>query len=196
MRRIWLGKEYANLYDERESSLMMAKQTILVPVVIAVLFALAPGAAAESAGAGLADLTGPTDLKEPEGHASPQESTSTSAEPAESAVGSQEILPERLFRARLSGSLCASCLKHLQVKLNEVKGVKRASVFRAEKPANARTEPRYAHVEVLYSPDLLNRQRIRKIIERSDFAVRKEHDEEVRSRPLSSVGDRKDSPMA
>jgi hypothetical protein len=83
----------------------------------------------------------------------------------------------RVLTARLKGSLCVSCLYHLEKKIQELGGVKSARVIRPPKNAvTGANERAYAQVQIVYQPSKLNPKKIRQFVQRNDFGIRDEKD--------------------
>lgn len=83
----------------------------------------------------------------------------------------------RVLTARLKGSLCVSCLFHLEKKIQELAGVKSARVIRPPKSVGTEAgEKAYAQVQIIYLPSKTNPKKIRKFVQRNDFGMRDEND--------------------
>lgn len=115
---------------------------------------------------------------EPAREAVTESSTGEKTGNSEETGGSQAAKRERVLTAQLRGSLCLSCLIQLEKKLQSTSGVKSARVIRwPMKASKVDKEPSHARVEIVYRAGELNQKRIRKIIQRSDFDIRREKDE-------------------
>lgn len=136
--------------------------------------AVSPSAAAqEAANKAVVDAATGGDL-EPELRTTPLKDTALEAQ-LTALKGQPENL--RVMRARLKGSLCVSCLMHLEKKVREQDGIKYARVIRpAPNGGPVVYEPRYAQIEIIYLMDKLNPKKLKKVIERNDFGIRDEKD--------------------
>jgi|AGTN01.2.fsa_nt_gi hypothetical protein len=86
----------------------------------------------------------------------------------------------RIYTSRLYGSLCASCLKHLNDELNKRRGVFESTIERAVKKEAHDGEPatyeKWANAKVVYDASKLSKDDITKRIKESDFIVRRVED--------------------
>lgn len=86
----------------------------------------------------------------------------------------------RTYTARLYGSLCVSCLKHLNSELNKRSGVFESVIDRAvKKEANdgrPATYEKWANAKVIYDASKVSKDDITKRIKQSDFIVRRVED--------------------
>lgn len=86
----------------------------------------------------------------------------------------------RIYTARLYGSLCVSCLKHLNDDLNKKTGIFESTIDRAVKKEAHDGEPttyqRWANAKVVYDASKLSKDDITKRMRQSDFIVRRVED--------------------
>lgn len=86
----------------------------------------------------------------------------------------------RTYTARLYGSLCLSCLKHLNSELNKRRGVFESVIDRAVKKeaddGRPATYEKWANAKVIYDASKISKDDITKRIKQSDFIVRRVED--------------------
>jgi hypothetical protein len=101
---------------------------------------------------------------------------------ADEAKRSSQPGSHRIFTARLYGSLCTSCLKHLNDVLKKKEGVLEAIVSRPVKKEAQDGQPpvfeKWATVKVEYEPSKISKEDITKRLKQSDFIVRRAEDVE------------------
>jgi hypothetical protein len=86
----------------------------------------------------------------------------------------------RVLTARLKGSLCVSCLFHLERKIQALEGVTSAHIIRPAKVVDPVAEhPAHAQVQIVYNASKWNPKSIRSFIHRNDFDIKDEQDIEL-----------------
>ena len=95
-------------------------------------------------------------------------------------AGSSSSERSRVLTARLKGSLCVSCLFHLERKIQALEGVTSAHIIRPAKVVDPVAEhPAYAQVQIIYNASKWNPKSIRSFIHRNDFDIKDEQDIEL-----------------
>lgn len=103
------------------------------------------------------------------------------AEKSDDSVGKKDVAEgRRTYTARLYGSLCVSCMKHLNDDLNKSKGVFESTIERPVKKEAHDGQPtsyeRWANAKVVYDAAKISKDDITKRIRASDFIVRRVED--------------------
>ncbi len=95
-------------------------------------------------------------------------------------LGASSSEQSRVLTARLKGSLCVSCLFHLERKIQALEGVRSAHIVRPAKVVDPVAEhPAHAQLQIIYNASKLSPKSIRSFIHRNDFDIKDEQDIEL-----------------